>query len=349
MAIDTIIIYGSYGYTGRLIVEECRRRGLTVILSGRDSRQLAEQGAETGYPVESVALADTKALHALLEKGAMVIHCAGPFQFTARQMVEACLNTGTHYTDITGEYQVFDRIFSYDEAAKNKGIMLMPGTGFDVVPSDCLALHLKEKLPTATSLQMAFASSGGFSRGTAKTMVQGLGYGSTIRKEGSYVTIKTAEKVLDVDFGPFNSKTVCIPWGDIATAWRSTGIPNIEVYAGVNNRAIRLLKVSNLINPVLRQQWAKNFLQRQIDNRQPGPSAEKLAAARSYLWGRVKDEAGNEMHARLQTLNGYALTAKTSVLIAEKIVNKNLKHGFQTPAMAYGSDLIMEIPGTTRT
>ncbi|QOI96463.1 MAG: saccharopine dehydrogenase NADP-binding domain-containing protein [Flammeovirgaceae bacterium] len=349
MKADTIIVYGSYGYTGRLIVEECRRRGLNAILSGRDGRQLAEQGAETGYPVQSVALSDTKALHALLERGAVVIHCAGPFQFTARHMVEACLNTGTHYTDITGEYQVFDKIFSYAEAARNKGIMLMPGTGFDVVPSDCLALYLKEKLPTATSLQLAFASSGGFSRGTSKTMVEGLGYGSTIRKEGKYVTLKTAEKVLDVDFGPFTSKAVCIPWGDIATAWRSTGIPNIEVYAGVSSKTIRFLKASNFLNPLLGQRWVKNFLQRQIENQPPGPSAEKLATARSYLWGRVKDDAGNELHARIQTLNGYMLTAKTSVLIAEKILNKNLNPGFHTPAMAYGANLILEISGTTRT
>lgn len=346
MRTDTIILYGSYGYTGKLIVQECRRLGLKVILSGRDGRQLEQQSLDTGYLFKAVELSDTRALTTLLEQGLLVIHCAGPFQFTAMQMVEACLNTGTHYTDITGEHQVFGAVFRYNEQAKNRGIMLMPGTGFDVVPSDCLAFYLKEKLPTATHLQLAFASSGGFSRGTSKTMIEGLGYGSTIRKNGKLVQIKTAEKILDIDFGPFQSKAVCIPWGDIATAFRSTGIANIEVYAAVNEKTIRFLKVSNLINPLLRIRGVKNFLRNRMDNRQPGPSAEKLTTARSYLWGRVKDDVGREAQAWLETPNGYALTAKTSVLIARKILDGNLKPGCYTPAMAYGSELILEIEGT---
>lgn len=349
MKTDTIIIYGSYGYTGKLIVQECRRLGLKVVLSGRDGRQLEKQSLETGYPFEVVELLDTRALTTLLEQGLLVIHCAGPFQFTATQMVEACLKTGTHYTDITGEHQVFEAVFKYNEQAKKCGIMLMPGTGFDVVPSDCLALYLKKKLPTATHLQLAFASSGGFSRGTSKTMIEGLGYGSTIRKDGKLVQIKTAERILDVDFGPFQSKTMCIPWGDIATAFRSTGIPNIEVYAGIRDKTIRLLKASIVLNPLLRARWVKNFLRNRMDNRQPGPSAEKLATARSYLWGQVQDDAGREAQARLETPNGYTLTAKTSVHIAQKILNQNFKPGFQTPAMAYGSNLILEVNGTIRT
>jgi short subunit dehydrogenase-like uncharacterized protein len=346
MKTETIIVYGSYGYTGRLIVQECRKRGLAVMLSGRDQHQLSRQSHETGYPFEVVDLSDTSRLTALLEKGTVVIHCAGPFQFTSKQVVEACLATKTHYTDITGEYPVIENVFTYDEPAKRNNIMLMPGTGFDVVPSDCLALHLKEKLPAATHLQLAFASSGGFSRGTSKTMIEGLGYGSTIRVDGTLVNIKTAGKVMDVDFGPFRSKAVCIPWGDIATAFRSTGIPNIEVYAGVSSKTIRFLKVSNLLNPLLRKRWVKNFLQSRIARQAPGPSAEKLKTARSYLWARVNDDSGNEAQARLETLSGYALTAQTSVLIAQKILKGNFKPGYQTPAMAYGAGLILEIEGS---
>ncbi|MFN3839113.1 MAG: saccharopine dehydrogenase family protein [Cyclobacteriaceae bacterium] len=346
MKTDTIIVYGSYGYTGSLIVKECHRLGLKVLLAGRDSRKLAQQSLESGYPFEMVDLANMQALTALLEKGTLVIHCAGPFQFTARQMIAACLNTHTHYTDITGEFQVFEMLASFDEAGKQAGIMIMPGTGFDVVPSDCLALHLKEQLPTATHLQLAFASSGGFSRGTSKTMIEGLGYGGTIRKDGVLTHIKTAARILNIDFGHFRSKAVCIPWGDIATAYRSTGIPSIEVYAGVNERTVRFLKASNLINPLLRTRWIKNFLRSRVEKQQAGPSAEKLASARSYLWGRVWDDRNNEVQARLETLNGYALTAKASVHIARKILEGNVKPGYATPAMMYGSGLILELEGT---
>ncbi len=317
-----------------------------VILAGRDQHQLSRQSAETGYPFDVVDLSDTVRLTALLEKGVVVIHCAGPFQFTSKQMIEACLAAKTHYTDITGEYQVFEHAFTYDERAKKNNLMVMPGTGFDVVPSDCLAVYLKEKLPAVTHLQLAFAASGGFSRGTAKTMTIGLGYGSTIRKNGELVHIKTAASVLDVDFGPFKSKAVCIPWGDVATAFRSTGIPNIEVYAGVSRKTLRFLKASNFLNPLLRKRWVKNFLQNRIARQTPGPSAEKLKTARSYLWARVYDNSGREAQARLETLNGYALTAQSSVRIAQKILKGNFKPGYQTPAMAYGAGLILEMEGS---
>lgn len=346
MKTDTLIVYGSYGYTGTLIVEECRNLGLNVILAGRDNSRLKKQSLETGYPFEVVALSETPALHNLLENGNVVIHCAGPFQFTSKQLVEACLDTGTHYTDITGEYPVFEMLAGYDESAKQKGIMVMPGTGFDVVPSDCLALYLKEKLPSATHLQLAFAASGGFSRGTARTMVEGLGYGSTIRKNGKLVQVKTAEKVLHVDFGLFQRKAVCIPWGDVATAFRSTGIPNIEVYAGANDKMIRYLKWSAYLNTLLRARWMKDFLRGRVDKRPAGPSAEKLKTGRSYLWGKVWDDENRNAEARLETLNGYALTAKTSVRIAKKILEGNFKPGYQTPAMAYGAGLILETEGT---
>jgi short subunit dehydrogenase-like uncharacterized protein len=263
-------------------------------------------------------------------------------------MANACLETGTHYTDITGEHAVFESLAGYDDRAKKAGIMIMPGTGFDVVPSDCLALYLKQQLPSATHLQLAFASSGGFSRGTSRTMVEGMGYGSTIRQDGKLVQIHSAEKVLRVDFGPFISRAVCIPWGDISTAYRSTGIPNIEVYAGVGNKTIAFLKFSNSLNWLLKKDWVKSFLKSRVDKRMPGPSPEKLKTTRSYLWGKVWDEQGNSREARLETWNGYALTAKSSVRIAEKIRNANVNPGYQTPAGAYGADLILEIAGSKR-
>ncbi|MCI0751432.1 MAG: saccharopine dehydrogenase [Flammeovirgaceae bacterium] len=263
-------------------------------------------------------------------------------------MVAACLATRTHYTDITGEHQVFEMLSTYYQQAKDEAIQLMGGTGFDVVPSDCLALYLKNRLPSATHLQLAFISGGGFSRGTMKTMVEGLGYGSTIRKDGKLISIKTAQKVLDVDFGTFTSSVVCIPWGDISTAYRSTGIPNIEVYVGVKSKTIPWLKLSNAINPLLRLHFVKGYLKGRIEKKRPGPSEEKLKSARSFLWSKVWNDKEFE-EARLETLSGYALTAKSSVLIAEKILNGDFKPGYQTPAMAYGEDLIMQIEGSIRT
>ncbi len=344
-----IVVYGSYGYTGKLIVKECRARNLSVMLAGRNEEQLRRQSTESGYPFTVVDSHDGEGLKKLLEPAAIVIHCGGPFRYTAKTMTEACLATNTHYTDITGEYLVFESLPSLDKQAKELNITIMPGTGFDVVPSDCLALHLKNRLPSATHLQLAFTmSKGGLSRGTSKSMTEGMGDGGLIRKDGKLTKIALGEKVLEIDFGSFKTKTLCIPWGDISTAWRSTGIPNIEVYTGATDKMISNAKRSNYLNWLLRMRWVKNFMLKQIDKKPAGPSDEKLESGRSFLWGKVSDDKGQDCVARLETLSGYSLTAKTAVLIAKKIMEGNFKPGFQTPAMAYGPDLIMEIPTTKR-
>jgi len=345
----TIIVYGSYGYTGKLIVQECKAKNLSVILSGRNREALQKQHEQTGYLFEVLDVSDTAALKNLLQKGSIVIHCGGPFRYTAKAMADACLETKTHYTDITGEYQVFEMLAGYDDKAKQTGIMVMPGTGFDVVPSDCLALHLKNRLPSATHLQLAFTmSKGGLSRGTSKSMTEGLGYGGMVRKDGELTPIPLGKKFMEIDFGSFKTKALNIPWGDISTAWRSTGIPNIEVYTGATDKMISNAKRSNYFNWLLRQRWLKNFMLRQIDKKPAGPSEENRESGRSYLWGKVWDNSGKECTSLLETPSGYALTAKTAVLIAEKILAGNFKIGYQTPAMMYGEGLILEIATAKR-
>lgn len=341
------VIYGSYGYTGSLIVKECKFKGLKIMLSGRDPSKLKQQSEMIGYPFEVCSIDDPTALKRLLAKAEIIIHCAGPFQTTATQMVNACLETGTHYLDITGEYPVFEMLASLDTLAKEKAILIMPGVGFDVVPSDCLALHLSNRLPEATHLQLAFAiSKGGVSRGTARTMVEGLGYGAMIRKDGNLTPIAIGEKVLDINFGDFRRTAMCIPWGDIATAWRSTGIPNIEVYSAVPARMISMAKASKWFNWLLRKRFIKDLLRKRVDARPAGPDDDRLNTGKCYLWGRVRDAKGNEQEARLQTASGYLLTARASVLIAKKILGGKVRPGYHTPAGYFGEGLILEIEGS---
>jgi short subunit dehydrogenase-like uncharacterized protein len=342
-----IIIYGSYGYTGKLIAEECRQKNLSVLLAGRDEMKLKAQSQLIGYPFQVVKISDHFRLVNLLKQGAIVIHCGGPFQHTCSQMLAACLESQTHYTDITGEYTVFEQLASFDTAAKTAGILVMPGTGFDVVPTDCLAVHLKKRLPSATHLQLAFAMvGGGLSRGTSKTMTEGLGYGGMIRQNGKLTPVMLGKKTMKVDFGKFVVNTLCIPWGDISTAWRSTGIPNIEVYTGMPEKAIRAAKFSNYFNWLLKSRFIKKYVLSQIDKRPAGPSEEIRKKGKSYLWGKAWADNGELAEARLETMNGYSLTAKTTVLIAQKLLNENVRTGYFTPAQYFGEGLIMEVEGT---
>ena len=165
------------------------------ILAGRNAEKVAALAAELGVEGKAFALEDTPALDAVLRSTPVVLHCAGPYIHTYRPMAEACLRTGTHYTDITGEMAVYEGLYALDAAARRAGVMLMPSVGYDVVPSDCLAAHLKRRLPTATHLAVGFSVAGGFSRGTALTAVEMGQRPGIIRRDGELTTVPAAWRV----------------------------------------------------------------------------------------------------------------------------------------------------------
>lgn len=342
------LIYGANGYTGELVSREAARRGMKPILAGRNTDKIKSLAEELSLDFRVFALEDTNLLDACLKEVDFVIHCAGPFSLTSRPMVEACLRNRKHYLDITGEIAVFEVIATRDAEAKRANVMLMPGAGFDVVPSDCLAKHLKNRLPSATNLTLAFMGLGGISHGTQATMTMNIGKGGAIRRNGKIESMPAAWKAREIDFG--NGKHVTcttIPWGDVATAFYSTGIPNIEVYTAIPGSARKLLTLSRYIGGILATKPIQKFLQSRIPK--GGPSEEARKKGKSYLYGEAGDEQGNKVISRLECLEAYTITYLTALKIAEKIIEGNAPTGFQTPAKAYGADLILEIEGTKRT
>ncbi|MDQ3534617.1 MAG: saccharopine dehydrogenase NADP-binding domain-containing protein [Bacteroidota bacterium] len=343
---DKFLLYGAYGYTGKLIIEESLSKNLKPIIAGRKENLLAALADKYNLEYRVFDLKDKEIIEENLKDIKVVLHAAGPFVHTAPPMVEACLATGTHYLDITGEYQIFEYCAALHEKALQSNIMILPGTGFDVVPSDCLASYLKKKLPGATTLSLAFAGmNSGFSRGTAKTMIENLGKGGKVRLNGKLKNVPNAYKTENIDFGKFTIPSATIPWGDLSTAFYSTGIPNIEVFMGMNDKMIKKLKLSNFLGWFFRLGIVKKYLKKQVNNKKEGPGKEQRAKGKSYFWGRVTDAMGNKKVARLSTAEGYTLTALTSVLIVQKVLKDELKTGFQTPSTAYGENLILEIPG----
>jgi short subunit dehydrogenase-like uncharacterized protein len=335
------LIYGASGYTGELIAREAAKRGLKPILAGRSQNKIEPLAKELNLTFRTFSLEDKKSLEYTLKEVDFVLHCAGPFSLTSKQMLEACLATGRHYLDITGEIAVFEAMARRDQRAKDADIMIMPGVGFDVVPSDCLALHLKNKLPSATDLTLAFYGMGKISHGTQATMTMNVGKGGAIRKDGKIVNVPAAWKTREIDFGAVKKLGVTIPWGDVSTAFYSTEIPNIEVYTVVPEANLRLMKLSRYVGWLLSTNLAQSYLQKQIP--EGGPNAEERAKGKTLLWGEAKDEKGNKTEARLTCPEGYETTVQTALLICEKILNGDFKTGFQTPAKCYGADLISEI------
>ncbi len=344
-----VLVYGSYGYTGELIVQEALANGIQPILSGRNEAKLKAQANKHKLDYHTISMDELGKLEKLLEQVELVIHCGGPFIHTAELMAKACIKTKTHYIDITGEYQVFELLQAFDEEAKQAGVMILPGAGFDVVPSDCLAAHLKKRLPDATNLELAFAGlGGGLSRGTTKTAIENMGYPSKVRQNGKLVDVPNAWHVKEIDFGELQHTTATISWGDISSAYRSTGIPNIEVTMGVTPALLKNLKRGNSLGWLLRNKWVKNFLLKQVDKRPAGPSDKRRAASKSFFWGKATNDRGQEVISTLSTPEGYTLTARTAIGISKKIIAGELFFGFQTPSTAYGSDHILDYLNCTR-
>jgi short subunit dehydrogenase-like uncharacterized protein len=346
---DPLIIYGAYGYTGALISRLAQAHGLSPVLAGRNADKTKELANALGYEHCVFALDDKQAVADALENCAAVIHCAGPFSRTAAPMIEACIQTQTHYLDITGEISVFEQAAHQDAAAQAAGIMLMPGAGFDVVPSDCLAGHLDGRLPGAGHLNLAFMNVGGtVSRGTATTIVENLHQGSVVREQGKLKPIATGSRTRKIDFGRGERLCMAIPWGDVSTAWYSTGIPNIAVFTPVPRAAQLAALTSNGFRWLLGSAPVQRFLKAQIQKRPAGPTEEQRANGKCILWGEARDDAGTSVQSRLTTPEGYTLTAMTALLIAQKVLAGHAPAGFQTPCKAYGPDLILEIEGVTR-
>ncbi len=343
---QNFLIYGANGYTGELIAREAVKRGLQPILSGRSQNKVEPLAKELDLICRTFSLEDKKSLEYTLKEVDFVVHCAGPFSLTSNLMVEACLRTGKHYLDITGEIAVFEAMARRDEQAKEAGIMIMSGVGFDVVPSDCLALHLKNRLPSATNLTLAFYGLGKISHGTQATMTLNVGRGGAIRKDGEIVNVPAAWRTREIDFGEFTKIGVTIPWGDVSTAFYSTGIPNIEVYTVLPEENLRLLRLSRYIGWLLATKPVQNYLQKQIP--EGGPNEAERASGKTYLWGEASDDNGNKVESRLICPEGYTMTALTALKIAEKILAGNFCVGFQTPAKCYGADLVLEIERVKR-
>jgi len=272
----------------------------------------------------------------------VVINCAGPFSKTAKAMIEACLKSKTHYLDITGEIAIFELAKSYDKQAIEAGIVICPGVGFDVIPTDCLASQLKEIMPDATHLALGFDSKSGFSPGTAKTSVEGLAQGGRVRKNGKIIQVPLAAKTRKLDFGNGEKLAMTIPWGDVSTAHFTTGIPNIEVYIPASPNLVKKLKKMNYFRWLLGMGFVQNFMKKRIDKSVKGPNQKQRELLQTYLWGEVKNAKGESKELRMITSNGYTLTVTGSLKMLEHTL-KTKKSGYYTPSTLVDNQLLSEI------
>jgi saccharopine dehydrogenase (NAD+, L-lysine-forming) len=354
------MIYGANGYTGELVAREAVRRRMQPILAGRDAR-VEELASELDLPARVFPLSDPSSLRAHLADVDAVLHCAGPFVETSRPMVEACLDSGTHYLDITGEISVFEAVHAVGHKAERAGVALVPGVGFDVVPTDCLAARLAEALPEARELELAFvAEGGGASRGTAKTMITHLPRAGAVRRGGRIERVPAAFDAKQIEIAvPGGDDTggaaetvrrwvVTIPWGDVSTAYHTTAIPDIRVYTGMPPRQIQRLRRLRPLLPLAGLAPVKRLLLAWLDRRyaaRPGPGEEARRRGRVLVWGRAVAADGRQATGVLVTPEGYAFTAASAVESMARLLAKPPAPGAWTPSRAFGADLVEAVPG----
>ena len=338
----THLLYGAYGYTGELIAREAVDRELDPVVAGRNGTKTRGVGIQLGtdsrvFDVEDAA--DN------LDGIDAVLNCAGPFVETYEPLVEACLETGTHYLDITGELDVFEAVAERDREAEKAGVCLLPGVGFDVVPTDCLAGHLHDRLQGATRLRLGFEAPGTVSSGTLATVIEYAGGGGAVRRGGSIESEPIASGGRTIDFGNGPRHAVRVPWGDVSTSYYTTGIESVEVYTAVPEATARGLRLSQPASRLLSLSPVKQGLQALSRQLVSGPSEAERERERTYVWGEASD-GDRTVTSRLVTPETYALTVDAATTAVQRVAAADGDlTGYQTPSTAFDPEFVLDLDG----
>lgn len=337
------MLYGANGYTGEMIAERAKALGLRPILAGRRHEVIGPLAERLGCEPRVFPLRNPDEVAHHLEDVDTLVLAAGPFSQTSAVAVEACLRARTHYLDITGEIAVFEAAQARDDEARERGVVILPGVGFDVVPTDCLARALADALPGGDALELAFYSRGGVSRGTLKTSLEGIG--GLVRRGGVLRSVRLGAHTRTVPFADRPRTAVAIPWGDLQTAAWSTRIPDITTYLAMPPRRIRGLALTELAAPILRRRPVQRLLQRIVDRFVVGPDAGTRERGYCLLWGRVSRSDGREITGTARTPEGYTFTAEATVASVLRLAEGRTPPGYHTPSTAFGSEFLATISG----
>jgi short subunit dehydrogenase-like uncharacterized protein len=341
-----VLIYGATGFTGRLIAGQLRHSRLVV--AGRTPHRVQALAEDLGVTSRVIALDEPETLDEALDDVEVVINAASPFALTAPRLIVSCLRTKTHYLDITGELGVFRSAFGYDDAARKRGIMIMPGVGLGIVASDCLAMHVAGLLANAKYLRIALLRPNSFSRGTFRSALGLASSRVNIRRNGRLMSLAVGRLQRAFDFGGGERESVAVSWPDVFTAYHSTGIRNIEAYfeAGFASRALYHLSVG--IAEAMQLAPAKTLIDVFTSAWPEGPSEVRRRAEKCVIVAEAEDSWRQVRGARLTTPDGYSFTAEAASAIALRVMRGDFLSGFQTPARVYGADLVLKFKGTHR-
>jgi short subunit dehydrogenase-like uncharacterized protein len=343
-----VLIYGATGYTGRLIAEHARHLRRSLIVAGRTAHRVEELASQLGVAGRVFSLDDPEILDEALADVDVLVNAASPFSETACPVIESCLRTRTHYLDITGELPVFRDAFGYNDAARKRDIMVMPGAGLGIVASDCLAMHVAGLLPDAKYLRIGVLRPNLLSRGTFRSALGLANSRVSIRRNGRLISIPVGRLQRSFDYGDGERESVAVNWADVFTAYHSTGIRNIEAYFEADIASRLLYHIGAGIADVTRFASVQRLLDVAAGAWPEGPSESRRRTDRCVIVAEAEDGWRRRRSVRLETPDGYSFTAEAAVAIAQRIMRGDFVAGFQTPAKVYGADFVLGFKGTRR-
>jgi short subunit dehydrogenase-like uncharacterized protein len=348
MALPPWLIYGANGYTGTLVAEEAVRRGHRPILAGRSRERLVPLAERLGLEYRLAAVDDGPGLLAALRGVELVLHIAGPFIQTADPMRRACLASRAHYLDVTGEIPVFEAGFGDDGEARARGVAIISGVGFDVVPTDCLAAYVAGKLEEPVEVELAIFAKTRPSTGTLKTELDIIARGGRSRRDGQWVDEPLGGKPRTLRFPSGERLGIRAPLAELSTVPRSTGASTVSCYMTLPPAMARLARpAAAVLGPLLRVDRVRGALQRMIDRRVPNPTQAERQVGLAEVWARAIGRGGASAEAWLLTPEPYVLTAASGVNAVERTLAER-PVGALTPAQAFGADFALQVPGTRR-
>ncbi|WP_223570863.1 saccharopine dehydrogenase family protein [Pseudomonas sp. BF-R-26] len=322
---NKLMIYGATGYTGRMAAEHAKALGLDVVIAGRTAEKLeslAEQ-LDVSYRVFSLDALGAEALEGV----GVLLNFAGPFAQTAQHLMLACIKAGVDYLDITAEINVYRLAERLGAQAAEAGVMLLPGVGWDVVPTDCLAMHVARRVQNPQALSVVLQVAGSMSRGSAMSVSEIIGAGLMARVNGLLVATPDAQP-RHFDFG--QGPVLCAPlsFGDLVTGWRSTAIPNIAMFVHIVGEA---------------------FPEGDLSQLPDGPGIQERDRHRARAVAEVVGADGTVVRSVIETVNGYSYTPLAAVEAACRVLGGDRRPGFETPARVFGLEFAETIAGTTIT
>ena len=343
-----IVVYGATGFTGRLVCAALDADGQSFIAAGRDGDKLAALVSSLRHKPETatVGVDDPDGLRRLCERGSVIVDCAGPFARLGRPVQDAALAARVHFLDVTGEQAYMRETYARDAEAKAVGVALINAVGFDVIPTDAAATLAAEAAGAPiTEVRIAFGSRGGrMTQGTARSMVESLHLGGLAYVDGEYRNEAVGSERWSVPFPePMGLRTcISIPWGDLATAPRSTGARTVRTFMVATPTMARMSGGINLVSKLFKMGWVRGLGERWVRSQPEGPSDEERAKSSFAVYAEAKGQHGIKT-VWVTGPGGYDLTAHSAVLCAKLAATPGFRvTGAPTPSQAFGARALLD-------